>query len=344
MSILERDDEVLSRLALAGDASAGVLPTALKVLLGAAVAVALLGAEVRRQDRTGFGLLRASGASRFAICPAALRRYAWEAMGLAVCTAFVATLRSRLGLFAPPSDHSGAVTMEQAWVAITGSWTALVASDWLLSAQASLRVAVYASAALRGPEGNRPLAGGSCALLLAAQLCRVAVLAGSSTHAAGGSLLFCLEVVCLLLLLRLGLQPALSRPIAFLAPCGLCVAFGTIHRLQLAENVLMDSLFSAAHALQLLAAFAHLASTLWSSGGHERIGIGDVTVHMALPLQQGLAAYYYLEVFEASSRVADFGYPVELLWASSVAQLGTYLAASALHFAECCDGDATRSC
>lgn len=339
------DAEVLT--ALAGKASAGVLPTVLKVLLSAAVAVVILGAEARRQDRAGLGRSGISFDSRFVMVPAVLRRYAWEAAGLAVCTFLVATLRSRLGLQAQPS-HYGGVTMEQAWAVLTGWRTALVSSGGLLSVQALFRVAAYASMVLRGTadprEAKRPMARGVCVLLLAAQLCRMMVLVGSSAHPRGGAFSSCLEVACLLLLLGLGLRPALSRPLVFLTPCGLCVAFGALHRLDLAHNLLVDSLFSTVHALEFLAALANLAGTVWSSGGPVVASTSEVVVHLALPLQQGLAAYFYLEVFEVSSRSAEFGFPAELLWASSVGQLGMYLAASVLHFAECCDGDSTRPC
>jgi len=323
------------------DPLAGPPPRTLRPLcplLCVAVAVALVGVECQR--RTSPSRVGAAGDSA-SVPPrrflGILKRYVWEALGLAACTALASTLRSNGGLALTPIGPLGGLTAgaaHQGWIDSVTAQPPIAAADVLLLAQVLLRCLSYASAALCSravPGKNEPLAGVVSALLLEGQLCRIGSLCGGRTQTLGkavASTYLFLEVLCLMPLATLGPRSAFwtSRANSVVAALVLCLGAG---RLWLPHGfAFADALFWAAHALELLAAFTHLAHTVGPGGGLG--GIHATATHLALPLQQGLAAYCLVEAPSTTRQLVVVG---------AVAQLGAYVAATALRVAEYCDGD-----
>lgn len=54
-------------------------------------------------------------------------------------------------------------------------------------------------------------------------------------------------------------------------------------------------------------------------------------LHAVLPVQQGLAMYYWLLAFDDENGLSATGQPLTLLRVSSTVQVGMYVAAAVLH-------------
>lgn len=313
----------------------------IRFVVGTMVVAGVLAVEKRRRG-SSIGL----GRHRFSVYEL-LRCYIWEAAGLAVCTTLAAALRSRgdTGVHWP-SQLPGvdAVAVAETWSTISREWPLLVTGDTLLAAQAMLRAVMLAPFILRRAQcpglHRSPLCGMACALMLLGQGCRLMCLCQSGAYRLdgplGGTPSIILEVLNTSLLLAIGLRPLLYTPRSSGAIALAAFAVASRNRLSLARDPLADTLFPASHILELLAACVHLVHTV--SVGEGLGGACGGAVHLALPLQQSLAAYYYLEAFRAVPEVLEVGWPVELLWVGAVTQLGLYLASAALHLAEAFDG------
>jgi hypothetical protein len=102
-------------------------------------------------------------------------------------------------------------------------------------------------------------------------------------------------------------------------------------------DTLSDALFMFAHMAELLAAFAYLSRTLLLDTGFVGAGKAAVALQFAnflMPLQQCLAAYYFVQAFQYDVGLVGAGHPFEIFQIGGVAQLGAYACAAVLHLVE----------
>jgi len=257
-----------------------------------------------------------------------LRQHVPEVAGLAACLVLAVTLRVRGG-----KDNT---VDEKTWAEIARQWPMLLTADSLLSLQAMLRLVVFLSSALRG-AASLPLSREAALFLCSAALARVALTVRSSAYRLDGPLGGFLPAVCELA--SVPILAALCQGIprsALMASMTTIVAAAWVARrnhLSLADDLLTDSLFMFAHIAELLAAFAYLMRALLL--GVSRAGVAARFGHIMMPLQQVLAAYYFVQAFDAVPQLVGSGHPFELLQVGGVMQLGAYAGAAVLHLAEC---------
>lgn len=288
------------------------------------------------------GRLRPAGSS-VPDCSQLVRRYAPEALGLVVCVAIAAALRSVCSDRAPEDPNDAA-----AWQEIRNQWPILVTADTLFALQAMLRLLLLLSAILR-PSGSgdsvdaRPLEGSTSFFYFLAGVARVWLIFKSPSHALEGPLSgpvnTAFEVAALPLLAKLATSLAKLATSAF-AQCrrafltsflkvacwlsGLAAAakLASENRLPLAEDYLRDSIFTLVSLLELLAAASCLLSTLGIvassifNGDAGRIrsrGAFAGFAHLALPIQQSLSMYFFLTAFDPALDKVSVGQPLVLL-------------------------------
>lgn len=317
---------------------------AVEVLVGGSVMAVMLYLEVTRRGHAHTGAPGTeegtSGGLTLKGCTQLLCRFWGEALGIAACVAVAVALRVWGSRGAPVAAGSHE---ERAWADIQRQWPLLVTADTLLAFQSMLRVTAFFSVTLRSgtDDSGPPLAAEPAALLLAGGLFRAALLAQSDVYMLdgplGGSLPASCDVAAIPLLLPLALPAILSlrRCLAFMLIVVCCGWFGYHNRLSLSEDPVADSLFTGYHVLDLAAAVAHLGRTAFTGGGLES---GGWIVQTLMPVQQGLAAYYFLMAFDAAPELVSAGKPFELLQYGGVAQLGMFLASAALHLSELAEG------
>jgi len=272
-------------------------------------------------------------------CRQLLRDHFPEAAGLTGCVALAAALLLRGDNFAPidPADI-------EAWSQIKAAWPMLTTADSLIAMQAMMRVPPLLSALLRSgasryaeTERASPMAGGPAALALCAAICRVTLLWQSPHHRLDGPMggwphvVFELVALPALLLLSRGALSRLRRAVSLATTLAVLAWVAARHRLAFAEdNPALDALLTLGELLELAAAALCLAGTAAAGGGG---GFSASLVHAALPLQQGLSAYYWLVAFKDEPGLAGEGQPLQLLQFTGAAQVGVYLLAAVLHFA-----------
>jgi len=304
-----------------------------EALVCAAVAAVVLCLELQRRTTTGpnFGSRQTGWYAES--CKRLLKECAPEAVGLTACLTTAALLRARGDVRAAGADS-------EAWEQIKAQWPLLLTADTLLSLQAMLRLVVFASVALRaGRGGPAPLAGEPSALWLGAAAARVALLLRSEAYTLdgplGGNLPSVCEVAVLPILFLLGRDTLRRAPFTLAWVVAAAACFARRNHLSLADDAHADALFLFAHSLEFLASFAYLLRSALID-----VPRGDVSAgfaHLLMPVQQALAAYYWLQAFDFSPTLVGAGLPFEALQIGCCAQLGAYLGASALYFAEVLD-------
>eukprot|EP00428_Durinskia_dybowskii_P010134 CAMPEP_0170285964 /NCGR_PEP_ID=MMETSP0116_2-20130129/43036_1 /TAXON_ID=400756 /ORGANISM="Durinskia baltica, Strain CSIRO CS-38" /LENGTH=317 /DNA_ID=CAMNT_0010537375 /DNA_START=40 /DNA_END=993 /DNA_ORIENTATION=- len=298
------------------------------------VAAAILSAELRRRAAIGTEQSLWPGAAwARRSCKRLLAECAPEALGLLACFSVAAILRAR-------GDEEDLAGLE-AWEKIKSEWPLLVTADTLLALQAMLRLVIFASVALRaGRASNSPLADEAAALWLFASMARAALVARSDAYMLEGPVgqhlpTFC-EVALVPLLLLLGRRALWRAPLTLSAAVASAGCLASRHHLALAETWDADAIFIAAELLEVLAALAFLARTMCMEDRPR-----DMSAHLVcilLPAQQALSAYYWLEAFPFSEPLVRAGLPFQVLQVGGCVQLGVFLGAAALQFAEVVDG------
>lgn len=290
------------------------------------IAVAVLRLEIVRHAGglpwriSGFGGCAKS-------CRGILKQHIPEVAGLAVCLALAVALRVTGG--------SAGTVDEKTWADIMRQWPILITADSLLALQAMLRLVVLLSAVLRG-GASLPLSQESAVFFCCAALGRVALATRENVYMLDGPLGGLLPAIAelasvpLLAMLCKGIhRKALA---AALTTVGAMMLIAYRNRLSLAGNALSDGLFIFAHMCEVLAAFAYLCRTVLLGVSHANVAVQFG--HVMMPLQQVLAAYYFVQAFEFVPELVSTGHPFELLQIAGVAQLGAYAAAAVLHLAE----------
>lgn len=278
-----------------------------------------------------------------------------EAMCLTASLVFATVLRMM------PSMHRPSPTLawedpkvgEAVWAEILKEWPILVGADTLLGLQAILRLVILVSVVSRASKsGPGPLAGMPAALALGGSVARGMLATRSMTYMLDGPLGGELAVVCELALVPLlaarGLTHIYAAPLAMMLATGVATYVASRNYLSLCEDRSANILFILAHCFELLSAFAYLFRTLIlhskPSDCATNTPVASVGfMHLLMSVQQALAAYYFLTVFEPDPKLVGAGRPFCLLILGNLAQLFAYLGAAALHFADGPDGTDSSS-
>jgi len=316
----------------------GVVETLICIVVGMLV----LRMELHRRADTNPSFSSREGTGYTESCKRILQLCAPEAAGVMACLAFAAALRVWGAQSSGPVDH--------AWAEIQAQWPVLLTADTLLSLQAMLRLLVLLSCVLRaGGDVPVPLGDETAVLWLSAGLARVALLARTDVYMLdgplGGNLPAACEVAVLPLLFALSRGTLRKAPLTVALTCIAAAILAGRNHLNIAKDSVSDCLFIAAHGLDFLAAFAYLLRTLLldarsdSRKGNISIGFG----HLVMPVQQCLAAYYFVQAFIAEPALEAAGRPFAVLQIGGIAQVGLYLGASAVYIADCLDHRGTGS-
>jgi len=316
--------------------SANVLET--MCIVSIAIAVWFLEMQ-RRNEREAVALTHTTSSPNR--CMDLFRRVAPELAGLSACLLLALMIRARGDVAAPPDAGT-----EEAWEEIKSEWPLLLTADSLLSLQAMLRLVVGVSVLLRSNSPSTsvvPLCEEPAALFMAAAVARVVLFRYSDAYQLDGPLGGALPMACELAVVPiwavLGLRVLRRNLLSFALVLAAGVWFGSRNHLALADDMVADSLFTIAHVLESLAAFAYVCRTLLimssGCGGAPAPHVGFV--HALLAAQQGLPAYYFLKAFAYSPELVGRGQPFAILQLGGAAQLGAFLAALALYSAEVTD-------
>jgi len=297
------------------------------------VGMLVLRIELLRRSANGPTFSSREGNGYAQGCKRILHLWAPEAAGVAACLTFAAALRAR-----------GDASLGPEWAQIKAEWPILLTADSLLSLQAMLRLLVLLSCVLRAGGGVPvPLGDETAMLWLGAGLARVALLVRTNVYMLdgplGGNLPAACEVAVLPLLLALSRSSLTKAPLTSALTCAAIAVLAGRNHLNIAQDTVSDSLFIAAHGLDLLAAFAYLIRTVLmdvgSNGCRGNVAIGFA--HLLMPVQQCLAAYYYVQAFASEPGLVASGRPFAVLQIGGITQVGFYLAAAAVHTADCLD-------
>lgn len=330
--------------------------------IGVGVAVAaFLSSELRRR----FSLTNVN----LKWCCARILCRSWsETIGLLFVMCFALTLR----VFVHPDrgvnpDNAGEI---QVWNQIKEEWPILMGADTLLSLQAMLRLLVFLVLMVRTSTScfwfnpfkstekavaracdMAPLCGAAAILSLGAAGVRAALCSQTDAYMLdgplGGSVPIWVEMTSVPVLAAVNAKVAGGASAGMTAIAfGWAVWFSSRNYLNLSGREMggdfqNDKLFILAHCLELVASIAFLASTIRRSVKEEGTGVRtnrsywDGFVHLLLPAQQALAAYYFLTAFEPSPSLVGQGRPFCLLTIGSLLQLMFYLTALAFYLADC---------
>lgn len=322
----------VNALEVAVDGYQGFDGLTVETLMCAVVAMVMLRLEYQR--RAGTGPIMGSRIGYAESCKRLLKECAPEAACLVACLSLAAALRAR-GDAVPVVDVD-----EEAWEQIKADWPLLLTADTLLSLQTMLRLVVLLSTVFRaGTGGPVPLAEEVSTLWLGGNVARLTLVCLTSNYKLDGPLGGMLPAACefavlpILLVLSRG---TIRRTMVTLAMVmGLVVCFAFRNQLNLAGDDTTDALFIVAHGLDCLAAFAYLLRTALIERCTKDVSVGFT--HMLMPIQAGMAAYYFLVAFDVVPQLVGRGFPFEFLQLSNTVALGAYLGASVLFFAECYD-------
>lgn len=230
------------------------------------------------------------------------------------------------------------------WAEVLKDWPILVGADTLLGLQAILRLVILVSVVSRASKSVPvSLAGMPAALALSGSVARGMLATRSMTYMLDGPLGGELAVVCELavvpLLAARGLTHMYGAPLAMMLATGVATYVASHNYLSLSEDKSANILFILAHCFELLSAFAYLFRTIILhsrpsdyTAGRPVASVGFM--HLLMSVQQALAAYYFLTVFEPDPKLVGAGRPFCLLILGNLAQLFAYLGAAALHFAD----------
>lgn len=326
LSSVGTSHEVASGLAFSGE-----------TLMCVVVAMVVLRLELQRRAGTGPDIGSRRDASRYAQnCKRFLKECVPEAASLIACLTLAAALRAR-GDVVPPSDA-------EAWEQIKAQWPLLLTADTLLSLQAMLRLVVLLSMVFRAGIGGQPLALSeeTSALWMGANMARLLLLSRTAAYMLDGPLGGMLPVACeiavmpILLVLSRGTIRRAPATLALIIAAASCFAFR--NHLALCGDVMSDALFTLAHSLDLLAGCTYLVRTVLIERCTRDVSVGFT--HLLMPIQQGVAAYYFWQAFSYVPELVGAGLPFEVLQLGNTVCFGAYLAASALYVAECYDARA----
>jgi len=226
---------------------------------------------------------------------------------------------------------------QEAWEQIKAQWPLLMTADTLLSLQTMLRLVVCLSVVLRaGGSGPVPLSGEMTALWMGANAARLALTFRSAVYMLdgpiGGYIPVACEVAVLPILLVLSRNSIRRAWVMMSLIMVAAVCFAARHNFSLAGSMEVDALFTLAHALDLLAAITYLVRTVLIERTSNDVSVSFT--HLIMPIQQGMAAYYFLQAFAAVPELVGAGLPFEFLQIGSTVAFGAYLSAAILHFAE----------
>jgi len=263
------------------------------------------------------------------------------------------------------------------WEQIKREWPILLGADTLLNIQGMLRLLIWMVVVLRLSMSTStrltcrkvkevtsidvsqawefaPLAGSAAALSLAAALARATLAQQTSSYSydgpLGGSVPIFVETTTVPFLTAIAMKLAGSMSSARAAgACGIALWLSSRNYLSISGSntgdYTYDKMFVLAHCLELLASFAFLANTIRKSihestsgeGKKDKRSAWNGFVHLMLPVQQALAAYYWLTAFEPQREpdLIGAGRPFCLLKVMGLLQLATYLTALAFYLAEC---------
>jgi hypothetical protein len=318
-----------------------------QALLGATAMATVLCLEVPRRTAgiqvTDLGLKQCARS-----CAQIVWRCAPEVMGFMVVLLLATILRLRGDTEVMPDP-----AMQQVWEKIKVEWPILMGADTLLNLQAMLRLLVVLFVAYRANEGGRsPLTGMAALLSLAGALTRGTLNTKSLQYrlegplSLGGDLPVACELASVPFLAAFGVAELRKSPITASTLVSGGLWFASHHYLNLANDPSTDRLFTQAHVLELLAAFAYLARAFSlmlgheddTSGGGRRLGRRNSWrsgafvgfMHILMTIQQAFAAYYFLTAFEPSASLVGAGRPFCLLIICNLLQLAAYLCATAL--------------
>lgn len=261
-----------------------------------------------------------------------------EAAGTLACLTLVAALRARGDVMAISPEDA------EAWERIKSEWPILLTADTLLAIQALLRLVVLLSVLLRsGKERLVPLSDEAALLWLFGTLCRLAVMSQSTAYMlegpVGGILPAACEVAIVPILLALGRRALFRTPLTVVFVISSVVVYSTRNFLNLATEETANVLFTAAHSFEILSAFAYLFRTLLIDNQKELYDASVGFMHLVMPVQQALAAYFWLQAFDADAELNGRGFGTPTVQIGSIVQLGAYLGTAALYVAELCGGD-----
>lgn len=312
-----------------------------EIAFAVVVVLIVLGVETSRRATPGAEDAReGNGLPNMTKLRRSLQWCAPEILGLVACLLLASLLRAR-------GDTSN--LDNDAWNQIKREWPLLITADSLLALQAMLRLVICISALLRtsGPGASFvPLCQEPATLFGFASMARVALLARGSPYTLDGPLGGALPAACELavvpLFTVLGFQALRQNVSGSALAIAAAAWFASRNHLSIANDPITDSLFSLAHALELLGAFAYLARTVFMGcSGRSSLATPHVGfAHVILVAQQCMPAYYFSAgAFEYSPDLVGIGRPFELLQFGSIIQLGAFFAAFAFFIAEATGDD-----
>lgn len=320
------------------DSGSPLVMGVVKTIFCVTVGILVLRAEFQRRAVTEPTISRGGCAER---CKRFLQHCALEAAGVITCLTLAAVLRAK-GDSGPGDDT---------WAQIQAQWPLLVTADTVLSLQAMIRLLVVLSCVLRTGGGMQvPLGDETAMLWLGAGAARVALLFRTDVYMLdgplGGKLPATCELAVLPLLFALSRGSLVKAPLVGAVTYAAAAALAGRNHLNLAQDAISDGLFVAAHGLDFIAAFAYLLRTLLidvrSTGCTANVSVGFA--HLLMPVQQCLAAYYFVQAFEADPALVGSGRPFDMLQIGAITQLGFYLGATVVYLAEYLDhAEAVRS-
>ncbi|CAE8669882.1 unnamed protein product [Polarella glacialis] len=261
-----------------------------------------------------------------------LRECAPEAAGIIACITLVAALRAR-------GDFQVTGEDQEAWEHIKREWPLLMTADTLLALQVLLRLVLIISAVLRSGDGGLlPLADEAALLWLGGAIARMVLLTQSTAYMldgpAGSIMPAACEAAVVPLLLVLSHGSLRRSPVTVVLVTLAVWQFSCRNYLNIASEFTANVLFTAAHSFEFLASFAYLFRTLLIDNGSKGHHVSVGFTHLLMPIQQGLAAYFWLQAFDPDADVNGGGLGIAVIQIGCVVQLGVYLATAALYTAE----------
>jgi len=261
------------------------------------------------------------------------------AVGTVLCMAVLLRLRGDDGL-----TITGPGQLEE-WARIKVEWPVLMGADTLLNLQVMFRLLVVLFFAVRADKtGASPLSGMASVFFLGSMLARGWLSTQSLEYRLEGPLslggdmgVFC-EAAMVPFLAAIALKALRRFPVAVIA-VGLATAYSRCHFFNLAHTKDIDSAFTLAHLLELFASFAFLLRTIgaYCSG---QIAKGSASIgflHLLMPAQQALAAYYWLTAYTPQNQLpVGAGKPWCLLIMTNLLQFAAFLCSAALYFGGSC--------
>lgn len=259
-----------------------------------------------------------------------LQRYAPEALGFMGCLSLAFVLR----LYGSTEGVGS----------IKNDWPILITADSLLIFQGMLRLLVLSSTVLRISNGTTLFSQEVAGIALGAALSRVVLIARTTDYmlegplALGGRIQTMCEVLSMVALARLCRDMRYEAMVASALSLFVTGLISSRNQLRLADNMVNDGLFMFSNTAELLAAFAYFSRAMLSELGCAKGSVSLGFAHIAMPIQQCLAAYYFFNAFELNGpfahKMVKIGHPWPIVQIGAIAQVGAYLGAAVLHAAD----------